>query len=382
MATSNGSLIQALIDGGVAPPAARVIASALANAATPQFSQSRDVSDQTPIEELRLVTGDARKYQFPNLDYSSEEPYERTLRANPGQYVSGYSDHPYKDSQPVLPVAPLSKSRITGGEFISVDNSVEENAPLATVGLKVSKKSGVHVRLNQATNSIEAVPLEFDSPQGLVTATVAESGSATSVELAVQSLRTATIILADGSTARIRYWGDGSSSPPAQVLTPTGAILPFAYQPASLSGWLLCDGSTYSRTMYAALFAAIGTSYGVGDGSTTFAVPDLRGYFVRGSGTNSDGTAAGTLGAKQADTTKRPTTALTGTTDTTGAHTHTYTFRTGTAVQSGTNTACWIGTTTANTGSSGDHSHVVTIDGGGDAETRPKNIALPYYIKT
>jgi hypothetical protein len=43
------------------------------------------------------------------------------------------------------------------------------------------------------------------------------------------------------------------------------------------SGWLLCDGTAVSRTTYSALFAAIGTSYGAGDGSTTFNLPDLRG---------------------------------------------------------------------------------------------------------
>ncbi len=41
------------------------------------------------------------------------------------------------------------------------------------------------------------------------------------------------------------------------------------------TGWLLCDGSAVSRTAYAALFSAIGTTWGAGDGSTTFNVPDL-----------------------------------------------------------------------------------------------------------
>jgi microcystin-dependent protein len=43
------------------------------------------------------------------------------------------------------------------------------------------------------------------------------------------------------------------------------------------SGWLLCDGAAVSRTTFAALFAAIGSAFGAGDGSTTFNVPDLRG---------------------------------------------------------------------------------------------------------
>ena len=52
-------------------------------------------------------------------------------------------------------------------------------------------------------------------------------------------------------------------------------------------GWMLCQGQAISRTDYADLFAVIGTSFGSGDGSTTFNVPDLRGEFLRGAGTNS-----------------------------------------------------------------------------------------------
>ena len=52
-------------------------------------------------------------------------------------------------------------------------------------------------------------------------------------------------------------------------------------------GWLLCQGQALSRTDYADLFAVIGTSFGSGDGSTTFNAPDFRGEFLRGAGTNS-----------------------------------------------------------------------------------------------
>jgi microcystin-dependent protein len=51
------------------------------------------------------------------------------------------------------------------------------------------------------------------------------------------------------------------------------------------TGWLLCDGSAISRTVYADLFDIISTTFGVGDGSTTFNVPDFRGVFPRGAGT-------------------------------------------------------------------------------------------------
>ena len=58
-----------------------------------------------------------------------------------------------------------------------------------------------------------------------------------------------------------------------------------AYGGASApSGWLLCDGSAWPRNAYAALFGVIGTTFGAGDGSTTFNVPDLRGKAPIGAG--------------------------------------------------------------------------------------------------
>jgi microcystin-dependent protein len=62
---------------------------------------------------------------------------------------------------------------------------------------------------------------------------------------------------------------------------PSGTVIMFAGR-AAPTGYLACDGSTVSRTTYATLFAAIGTAHGIGDGSTTFHLPDLRGKFVRG----------------------------------------------------------------------------------------------------
>lgn len=62
-------------------------------------------------------------------------------------------------------------------------------------------------------------------------------------------------------------------------------------------GWLVCNGSAVSRTTYADLFAAIGTTFGAGDGSTTFKLPDYQGDFLRGylSGTSS------AIGTRQAE---------------------------------------------------------------------------------
>lgn len=61
-----------------------------------------------------------------------------------------------------------------------------------------------------------------------------------------------------------------------QLLTPTGSITQYGGGSAP-TGWLFCDGAAISRTTYAALFAVIGTTFGSGDGSTTFNLPDLKG---------------------------------------------------------------------------------------------------------
>jgi microcystin-dependent protein len=80
----------------------------------------------------------------------------------------------------------------------------------------------------------------------------------------------------------------------AQTLVPSGSISMFGGA-AAPTGWLLCNGALVSRTTYASLFTAIGTTFGAGDGSTTFGLPDLRGIFPRGAGTNGTLTnAAGT----------------------------------------------------------------------------------------
>lgn len=75
----------------------------------------------------------------------------------------------------------------------------------------------------------------------------------------------------------------GATGPAGQDGAPTGSIFFFAGA-AAPTGYLLCNGATVSRTTYAALFAIIGTAFGAGDGSTTFALPDLRSRVPVGAG--------------------------------------------------------------------------------------------------
>jgi microcystin-dependent protein len=76
------------------------------------------------------------------------------------------------------------------------------------------------------------------------------------------------------------------------VQNPKGTVIAFAGNSAP-AGYLICNGAAVSRTTYAGLFAVIGTTYGAGDGSTTFNLPDLTDKFIQGSGTAGTVKAAG-----------------------------------------------------------------------------------------
>jgi microcystin-dependent protein len=89
------------------------------------------------------------------------------------------------------------------------------------------------------------------------------------------------ILVDDGGTMKKVPASDIKTYASGNSLVPAGALMPYAGTSAP-TGFLLCHGQAISRTTYADLFSAIGTTYGAGDGSSTFALPDLRGRVVAG----------------------------------------------------------------------------------------------------
>lgn len=148
-----------------------------------------------------------------------------------------------------------------------------------------------------------------------------------------------------------------------QVTLPTlppGTVIAHAAASAP-AGFLVCDGSAVSRAAYAALFSAIGTTWGVGDGSTTFNLPNLVDDFVRGAG------AGRPVGTRESDELR--------------SHSHqSRLYSDGRPQGDGMGTGTSANPTYGYNSADGSGQICMTGAAGG-AETRPRNVALLYVVK-
>ena len=163
---------------------------------------------------------------------------------------------------------------------------------------------------------------------------------------------------------------------------PTATIVPWSSSSVP-TGFLECNGANISRSTYAQLYSALGTTWGSGDGSSTFGLPDLRGEFIRGWD-NSRGIDSGrSFATSQADQNESHTHSVTD-----PNHSHT---QRGLALSGGSGSvAITLGSGQSyQIGYSGQQSSVTTgtsstgisLGTSGGTEARPRNVSLMYIIK-
>ena len=193
------------------------------------------------------------------------------------------------------------------GQVLNVNATTERNYPTTKAGSLLSLPSAYNSDADLASHQIY-IPFDTDEiwrrgkrNGGRWTDWTKITVSPAELEEAVRTAAGQAVLLTGAQTVRgVKTFSDGLKTPTpvatsndTSVATtefvrhavdsslPSGAVMYFAMQAAPL-GWLKADGSAVSRTQYPALFAAIGTTFGAGNGKTTFNLPDLRGEFVRG----------------------------------------------------------------------------------------------------
>lgn len=201
------------------------------------------------------------------------------------------------------------------------------------------------------------------------------SGNPTITNTGVVSLGSGAGISLDNTTGSVTITNTGVTKINGQTgdvtiatYIPVGAVFMFA-MPTAPVGYLQCDGSVVSRTTYSALFSAIGTTFGGGDGTTTFGLPDMRAMFPRGWDNGRGIDQPRNFGSQQDDDNK--------------GHTHVYTDAY--FAETGGPDTTFGNSLTGATGhdyNNSLYSATRTTQSTGGYESRPKNVALLFCIKT
>jgi len=143
-----------------------------------------------------------------------------------------------------------------------------------------------HTELNQLSGGIAPTNTSLSTSDAFVVnynGTIMQTSLLELINFMANNLPVTNHMIVDGTiqTADIADGAITAAKMASSAVTPAGIISPYAGTTAP-TGWLVCDGQLASRTIYSALYAAIGDTYGAGDGSTTFNIPDLRGRVIAG----------------------------------------------------------------------------------------------------
>ena len=227
----------------------------------------------------------------------------------------------------------VTSAKIADGTIVNADI----NASAAIAGTKLAFAPAGSV----AATTVQAAIEELDTEKApLASPTFTGTPAAPTATAGTNTTQVATTAFVSTAAAGI-------------VTVPIGTVSWFAGN-AAPTGYLKANGAAISRTTYAILFSAIGTTFGVGDGSTTFNVPDLRGEFIRGWDDSRGVDSGRAFGSAQADEFK--------------SHTHT-TNLSATPTVDGFKSSSRLTGGSTNSGATGG------------TETRPRNIALLACIK-
>lgn len=264
----------------------------------------------------------------------------------------------------------------TEGFRLSGGNIIFSSAPVAGesfFGVILAGSDYVNTGANFPDGSVSVPSITFSSDPDTG---IYRSGSG-GIALTSNGVNVGTFPSSAGSANQVLAT-DGVGTMSWSNPVPAGTVLWVAGSSAP-AGYLKANGATISRSTYSSLFSAIGTTYGVGDGGTTFGIPDLRGEFVRSLDDGRGVDTGRTLGSAQAQDYQSHTHGVSD-----PGHAHGMFDQSGSGGSNGagsryvavtifSNATGAKGTDVAGTG--------ISINANGGTETRPRNIALLAIIK-
>lgn len=190
-----------LIEGGISPAAAKIISNAISNLATGRLNIGRQLEDATPVDRMRLIDPDTRRYVLTNLDYpSATKPTRRDARKA--------QQHPYQDSQPATSNPTIATPGVKAGKFVAVGRETTNEVSQAEVSLNVKQMGGQHARLNPGSGAVEAVPISIEfEPKGLLEGEVVEEAGKTVIKVRVISTMLLSLLKKKlGNYSSIKYF--------------------------------------------------------------------------------------------------------------------------------------------------------------------------------
>ena len=199
---------------------------------------------------------------------------------------------------------PATRADLNLALLAAVSNSSGDDAPTTTYANQFWYETDTNtLYIRNEANDAWVVVLNLDTALTSTNTELNQLAAITRGSLLYGNASGATARLAKGAASTV-LTSDGTdiawAAPAVPVGVPSGTVIYHAANTAP-TGFLKANGAAVSRSTYSNLFAAIGTTFGVGDGSTTFNVPDLRGEFMRGwdDSRGVDGSRA--FGSTQAD---------------------------------------------------------------------------------
>lgn len=250
------------------------------------------------------------------------------------------------------------------------DAATARDSSLASANSAAASASSANTARGIAESSATAASASATEAAGSATsaagsATAASSSAAAAAGSATSAAGSATAAASSASAAAASQAAAAvSAAEAAAAVSISGEVRWFAMTSAP-AGFLKANGALVSRTTYSALFATIGTTFGVGDGSTTFALPDLRGEFIRGWDDGRGVDSGRGLGTAQTDLLRN--------------HTHNTLVDRRNAGSGTTSKA--VPTDGGTLAAQQNYATSDPLSGLGGAETRPRNIALLACIR-